>query len=143
MRQLILMTATAIGVLGAAATVQAQSAAPTTQSVEVRGAAPVRTDVATLCPDIANDLPDALAAIARQRSEAALIEVQFALDGSAIADVQTQGGGAAYQRAVRRAVRGLDCRSPEAGRQTVRLRVRFVDPFAQPQGRLARVEVQP
>ena len=103
-----------------------------TQSVEVRAQAPVRTDVRALCPDVDSYLPDVLATVARERSEAALIDVRFALDGSSVGEVQTGAGPRAYQRAIRWAVRGLQCRSPDAGPQTVTLRIQFIDPFARP-----------
>lgn len=104
------------------------------QSIEVRGSAqPVpRTDVLVLCPDIENELPETLFRVARDVAEPALIEVRFSLDGRSVGEVHTSGGPAVYQRAVRRAVRGLLCSSPDAGPQIVALRVRFIDPFAAP-----------
>jgi hypothetical protein len=113
------------------------------QSIEVRGASQpaARTDVRALCTDIDVDLPSTLANVAREVSQGALVEVQFALEGNRISDVQTRGGPAAYRRAVSWAVRGLECASPDAGRQTVKLRVQFVDPFAAPgQRALALIE---
>lgn len=129
--------ATASTLALAAAGTFAQSAP---QSIEIRAQAPVRTDVRALCPDVDGYLPDVLAAVARERSEAALIEVRFALDGSSVGEVQTGAGPRAYQRAIRWAVRGLQCQSPDAGPQSVALRIQFIDPFAAPgQGAVALV----
>jgi len=110
------------------------SAQDSSQSVEVRSSARLtpRTDVQALCPDIENELPDNLATVARRVAEPALIEVRFALDGRSVSDVVVSGGPAVYQRAVRQVVRGLLCRSPDTGRQTVALRVQFIDPYAAP-----------
>jgi hypothetical protein len=104
----------------------AQSA---TQSIEVRGSAPVRTDVRTVCKAIDSELPDALARVARDVGEAATVEVRFQIDGSRIDTVESSGGPRAYRKAVRQAVSGLECDNAGAGRQTVQFRVRFIDAF--------------
>lgn len=108
------------------------SAQGSTQSVEVRPAAAPRTDIDRLCPDVGNELPDALATVARKLSVPATIDVRFALDGSRVSDVETSAGPRAYRAAIRWAVAGLQCSSPDAGLQTVAVRIRFVDPSAQP-----------
>lgn len=107
----------------------AQSA---TQSFEVRASLPARTDIRTLCPDVDNALHDRLVKTVQDVAADALIDVRFELRGSRISAVQTSAGPAAYQRMLARAVRGLQCDSREAAPQLVALRVRFVDPFAQP-----------
>jgi hypothetical protein len=99
------------------------------QSIEVRGASPVRTDVRTLCPAIDNALHDALVKTVQDVAAAAVIDVRFQLAGSRIDGVATGAGPVRYQRALERAVRGLECDSGQAAPQTVALRVRFVDPF--------------
>ena len=131
--------------LALAATLAAGSALagaqPATQSIEVRGSAPVRTDVRTLCADVDRELPDTLARIAREVGEPATVDVRFELDGTRIASVQPSGGPRAYRKAVRLAVSGLQCDNGGAGRQTVQFRVRFVDPYAASgQGPVALVE---
>jgi len=100
-----------------------------TQQVEVRGSAPVRTDVQALCPDVANEIHDALVKTVQDVATAAVIDVRFELAGDRIGEVQTGAGPALYQRMLKRAVRGLQCDSGSAAPQTVALRVRFVDPF--------------
>lgn len=100
-----------------------------TQQIEVRGNAPVRTDVQALCPDIAHALHDALANTVRDVATAAVIDVRFELVGSRVGEVQTGAGPARYRRVLQRAVRDLQCDSGAAAAQTVALRVRFVDPF--------------
>jgi hypothetical protein len=99
------------------------------QSIEVRGAQAVRTDVRALCPTIDNELHDALVKTVQDVAAAAVIDVRFQLAGSRIESVATGAGPVRYQRALKRAVRGLECDSGQAAPQTVALRVRFVDPF--------------
>jgi hypothetical protein len=125
--RLAALTATAFALATAGALAQ-----DSTQSIEVRSSArhAPRTDVQALCPEIENELPDTLATIARRVAEPALLEVRFSLEDRSVSDVVVSGGPAVYQRAVRRAVRGLVCRSPDAGRQSVALRVQFIDPYA-------------
>jgi hypothetical protein len=103
-----------------------------TQSVEVRPAAAPRTDIDRLCPDVGNELPDTLATVARKLAVPATIDVRFALDGSRVSDVETSAGPRAYRAAIRWAVAGLQCSSPDTGPQPVAVRVRFVDPATQP-----------
>lgn len=100
-----------------------------TQQIEVRGVAPVRTDVQALCPDVAGELNDALAKTVQEVATAAVIDVRFELAGNRVGDVQTGAGPDKYQRMLKRAVRGLQCDSGSAAPQTVALLVRFVDPF--------------
>ncbi|HET9977626.1 MAG TPA: hypothetical protein VFQ20_09335 [Burkholderiaceae bacterium] len=100
-----------------------------TQQIEVRGHAPVRTDVQTLCPDIAGELNDALAKTVQEFAAAAVVDVRFELTGNRVGEVHTGAGPARYQRLLKRAVRDLQCDSGNAAPQTVALRVRFVDPF--------------
>lgn len=112
---------------GAAGTDAAQTAP---QQVEVRGDAPLRTDVRALCPGIDAELGDALAAVARQEARPAVVDVRFDLNQGTVADVRTGAGPAPYTRALRRAVRALQCDAgASAAPMTVALRVRFVDPF--------------
>jgi hypothetical protein len=103
----------------------------TAQQIEVRGALPVRTDVRALCPDIDVELNDALVRAVQEVATAAVIDVRFDLTGSRVGEVSVGDGPARYQRALRRAVRGLQCDAAgEARPQTLAMRVRFVDPFA-------------
>jgi hypothetical protein len=97
-----------------------------TQSIEVRG---MRTDVRTLCPGIDNALHDALVKTAQDVAAAAVIDVRFQLAGTRIDSVSTSAGPTGYQRALKWAVRGLECDSGTPTVQTLAMRVRFVDPF--------------
>jgi hypothetical protein len=100
------------------------------QQIEVRAQPPVRTDVQALCPEIETDLPDALARTVQEVAEPALIDVRFELQGSRVGAVQVGPGPFAYQRMLKRVLRGLQCDSGDTSRaQVVSLRVRFVDPF--------------
>jgi hypothetical protein len=100
------------------------------QQIEITGQPPVRTDVQALCPEIETDLPDALVRTVQQVAEPALIDVRFELQGSRVGAVEVGPGPVAYQRMLKRTVRGLRCDSGDSGRaQTVSLRVRFVDPY--------------
>jgi hypothetical protein len=113
------------------------------QSIEVRAPLPVRTDVQAVCPAIATELPDALANVAREFAEPALVDVTFHLDGRRIVQVRASGGPRAYATAVRRVVRGLECDNGAAGPQLVQLRLRFVDPSASPGQAVALVDTAP
>ncbi len=103
----------------------------TPQVVNITKTVP-RTDVRTLCPDIDNELADVLTKVARERAEHAMIDVRFVLDGSRISDVSTGTGLRAYRSAIRWAVSGLQCTSPEAGQQSVAMRIQFLDPTGAP-----------
>jgi hypothetical protein len=105
------------------------SAQSPTQQIEVRGNAPVRTDVQALCPDVAGEISDALAKTVQDVATSAVIDVRFELTGDRVGEVQTGAGPAKYQRMLKRAVRGLQCDSGSAAPQVVAMRVRFVDPF--------------
>ena len=120
-----LAAALALAFVGSAALAQSSPM----QSVEVRGQTPVRTDVQALCPDVSNELQDALVNTVKEVASSAVIDVRFELQGSRVGDVQVGNGPAKYQRALRRAVRGLQCEAKDAELQTVAMRVRFVDPF--------------
>jgi hypothetical protein len=113
------------------------------QSIEVRGQA-VRTDVRALCPQIDDALHDALVKTVQEVATGATLDVRFQLSGSRIDRVATGPGPAPYQRALKRAVRGLECSADAPAAQTVALRVRFVDPFDRSAARaVALVEAAP
>jgi hypothetical protein len=109
-----------------AATVHAQTP---TQSIEVRGQLPLRTDVRALCPQIDHDLHETLVKVVQEQATAAVLDVRFELAGTRIGAVQVGPGPAAYRRMLGRAVRGLECGTRGAPPQQVAMRVRFVDPF--------------
>jgi hypothetical protein len=88
------------------------------------------TDVGSVCPGARDELPEALARTAQEHRTPASVAVQFQVQGSRVMAVQTQGGAASQQRAVRRAVQGLACSSTSL--QTVRLNLRFTDPRGVP-----------
>jgi hypothetical protein len=95
---------------------------PGSQSIEVRGSQPVRTDVRALCPAIDNALHDALVKTVQEVATAAVIDVRFQLAGSRIDSVATGAGPVRYQRALKRAVRGraADGGAARALRRSVR-----------------------
>jgi hypothetical protein len=119
-----MLTALTTAALSAGAVAQTAPA----QSIEVRGST-LRTDVRALCPAIDNELHDALVKTVQEVATAAVMDVRFELAGTRIAGVSTGAGPLRYQRAVKRAVRGLECNGGTPAAQTVALRVRFVDPF--------------
>lgn len=126
------MKASSLRLLAAVAACSAGLATAQTapQQVEVRGAPPLRTDVRALCPGIDAELGDALAAVARQEARPAVVDVRFDLQQGSVGDVRTGAGPAPYTRALRRAVRSLQCDAgAAAGPMTVALRVQFVDPY--------------
>lgn len=105
-------------------------AQPAPQQVEIRGTPLPRTDVRALCPGIDAELGDALAAVARQVARPAVVDVRFDLQQGTVGEVCTGEGPAPYRRALRRAVRSLQCDAQaSAAPVTVALRVQFVDPF--------------
>jgi len=124
----------ALGLSCAAGGVLAQTAS---QSIEVQGQAPVRTDVRQLCPGVDNEINDALVEAVRKIGAPAMMDVRFDLKGARVGDVQVGDGPLAYQRALRRAVRWLQCDSGEAAPQTVAFRVRVIDPYSRPVDRTA------
>jgi hypothetical protein len=118
--------------------------AQTTQSIEVRGQLPLRTDVRALCPQIDRDLHETLVKTVQEQATAAVLDVRFELDGTRIGAVQVSPGPAAYRRMLARAVRGLECGTRGAPAQQVAMRVSFVDPFERGGGtRSAAALVEP
>lgn len=83
-------------------------------------------DVRATCPDVDEDLNDALWKLVRDEGESGTAEVRFLLRGSRIGQVQVEGGPAVYHRGIRRAVRAMSCDSADGQAQVARLRIRFV-----------------
>jgi hypothetical protein len=132
--------AAAVTLTIAAVLAQAQTA---TQSIEVRGQLPLRTDVRALCPQIDHDLHETLVKTVQEQATAAVLDVRFELDGTRIGAVQVGPGPAAYRRMLARAVRGLECGTRGAPPQQVAMRVRFVDPFDRSASRSTAALVEP
>lgn len=99
----------------------AQQAQEPLQQVEVRRHLPV----SQACPDVYHALPAMLRQAAREIDAPAELMVEFKLDGNQVSEVHTRGNHWAYGAPVRRAVRRLDCHSPDAGAYAVRFRVVF------------------
>jgi len=114
------------------------AAAAQTQLPKITVAAP-RSDIRTLCPDVDDELEDALAATVRDRAESADIDVRFLLHDGRISEVAMSDAPLPYRRMLRRAVHGLSCDSGDNKSYTVSLRVRIVDP-ASSAAAMARVE---
>jgi hypothetical protein len=129
----------AVALTFAAALAQAQ----TTQSIEVRGQLPLRTDVRALCPQIDHDLHETLVKTVQEQATAAVLDVRFELDGTRIGVVQVGPGPAVYRRMLTRAVRGLQCGTRGAAPQQVAMRVRFVDPFDRSAARTTAALLEP
>jgi hypothetical protein len=91
------------------------------QQVEVRRHLPV----SQACPDVYQALPAMLQKAAQEIEDPAELMVEFKLDGNRVSEVRTQGNHWAYGAPVRRAVKRLDCHSPDAGAYAVRFRVVF------------------
>jgi hypothetical protein len=117
-RQLIGAACAAAAILPALA--QQQQQGPL-QQVEVRRHLPV----SQACPDVYQALPAMLQKAAQEIEDPAELMVEFNLDGNRVSGVHTQGNHWAYGAPVRRAVKRLDCHSPDAGAYAVRFRVVF------------------
>jgi hypothetical protein len=85
------------------------------------------------CPDVAEQLQQSLRSVVQQVGESAWVQVELAQHNGRLS-VATQGGPAAYQRALRRALRTAGCRAPADSSAPLRFVVRFVDPWTLPAG---------
>lgn len=83
-------------------------------------------DVRAACPDVDEDLNDALWKLVRDEGESGTTEVRFLLRGSRISQVQVEGGPRAYHRGIRRAVRALGCESADGSAHMAHLRIQFI-----------------
>jgi hypothetical protein len=81
----------------------------------------------SVCPDLPDQLQDSLQRVIMERGLPGHTDVTLRLQGERVADVVTQGGPLAYQRAVRRVVKQAQCAMP--GVQTLSFGVRYVDPW--------------
>jgi hypothetical protein len=86
------------------------------------------TALRAACPGLQQQLPDALARVHQRLGHGALVQVSFTLQGAHLSDVVASDGPATYQRAVRWAVRELECQGATATPQRYTLNIRFVDP---------------
>jgi hypothetical protein len=87
-----------------------------------------RHDVVTVCPAIAEQLPEALASAWHHVGQEGTVRVQFTLQGQAVSAVQALSGPRRYGRWVRSAMFDVSCRADTAQTQTFEFDVRFVDP---------------
>lgn len=87
-----------------------------------------RFDVEVLCPEIQQQLPDALARAWHDIAASGTVDVLMTVKGRHVQRVETTDGPLELQRAVRRAAKlSLDCRTAESTPQLVAFRVHFVD----------------
>ena len=128
--------------LAAAPLLSAAQAAGNTQRVEILSAqaadAP-RRDVATVCPNIADELPEILASAWQQVGQPGTVRVQFTLDGDKVVAVTPTSGPRRYHRWVRSAMNDVTCRSDRAQVQAFQLDIRFVDIYDTPDRRAVAV----
>jgi len=109
----------------AAATAAAQT--PTAELPRMVSVATPRGDARALCPDVDDELEDALAATVRERAEPAVIDVRFQVQNGRVGAVDLGAGPLAYRRLIRRTIHGLSCDSGDTKRYTVSLRVQIQD----------------
>lgn len=105
------------------------------ERVEVRGhlvEMPVRYDVIASCDRIETQLQDALQTTWLRERRAGKVEVQFVMQGGEIDAVKARGMSNAMQRAVRKAVNGLQCGPQQAATGIYRFQIDFADPFEDP-----------
>jgi hypothetical protein len=121
------------------------------ERVEVRGRvveAPVRYDVTASCAGIERQLQKSLQETWRHERLAGRVTVQFLMQGDDIEGVSAKGMINPVNRAVRKAVRDLEC-GPQlsAAARIYRFNVEFVDPDARdlrnPAARSALASAQP
>ena len=77
------------------------------------------------CPGASDELVDALSSLARERSEAADVQVNLNVVGNRVVAIETSGAGRVHLRAVERAVRGLGCSGANGTPQSLAFRIQF------------------
>lgn len=92
------------------------------------GSAPA-ADVGHHCPNLRQALQRDLSAVLREEAEEAELQVHLTLRGDRIVAVHTRGGPLRYDRALRRALRWVDCRADSEAEQTVHFTLRLTDPW--------------
>jgi type II secretory pathway pseudopilin PulG len=98
-----------------------------------------RRDVNTVCPAIADQLPEVLASAWHNVGQEGTVRVQFMLDGQQVRDVQALSGPRRYARWVRSAMGDMNCRADTAQPQAFVFDIRFVDPADLPAQRAVAV----
>lgn len=92
------------------------------------GSAPA-ADIGHHCPTLPQVLQRDLSAVLHEEAEEAELQVRLTLRGARIVDVHTRGGPLRYDRALRRALRWVDCRADSQAEQTVDFTLRLTDPW--------------
>lgn len=87
--------------------------------VEIAGQS-MRIDVTRTCPNLAEDLSDALARNFQRVTVEGEFQVRFDLQGDRVSDVQALGGPIDYRQAVRSAMRKVDCEDAKTASQAQR-----------------------
>jgi hypothetical protein len=82
----------------------------------------------TACPDALNELPDNLYPAWRALDSAAVVLVDFKVDGGRISQVNMSGGHGDYVGPVRRAVKTIKCGPAGGGSYAVRFSIKFQYP---------------
>ncbi len=98
--------------------------------VQVQGnrlAEPPRRDVASVCPALHEQLPEALASAWQRAGRPGVARARFTLRGDRVLNIESIEGHRAHQRGLRWALQDLACRSDHAGDQVFEIVVRFVD----------------
>ena len=86
-------------------------------------------DIRHHCPTLPQALQRDLSAVLHEEALEAELHVRLTLRGARIVAVQTQGGPLRYDRALRRALRWVDCRADSEAEQTVDFTLRLTDPW--------------
>jgi hypothetical protein len=101
------------------ALVAAQAGEPVAQQVQVVNV------TGTGCADVQESIDSVMVPLAGRMGAGATMDVTWRVEQGNVVQVEAHGGPAAYQRGLRRAVRGVDCSAAEDGPR--RLRVLVVD----------------
>lgn len=88
---------------------QAQSSLDTVELRGTRAAEPARVDVHRTCPQVREQLADAMARPIYLSGVAGSLRVSFHLNGDRVENVSTEGGPIDYRAPLRRAVRQMSC----------------------------------
>jgi hypothetical protein len=91
-----------------------------------------RVDVTSVCPQIADQLPEDLASAWQQVGRVGTVQVRFTLRGDEVLGVETTNGPRRYHHFVRSAMHDLSCRSDRGAEQSFVFYIRFDDALAAP-----------
>lgn len=139
MNRLFCLAALAVSMLPASTAWSQTSAERVVVTAQRAAVEAARRDVNSVCPAIADQLPQVLASAWHNVGQEGTVRVQFVLDGQSVRDVQALSGPRRYARWVRSAMYDVNCRADTAQPQAFVFDIRFVDPSDLPAQRAVAV----